>query len=76
MGTEVRVGTAVILSVFTNREETLVTVPDCTVRPEEERLVAASDGSTGTAAVTTAGASAPSELVLLREEPEIEMSKQ
>ena len=32
-----RVGTAVMLSVFTRREETLVTVPDCTVRPEEGR---------------------------------------
>lgn len=28
-----RLGTAVMPSVFTRREETLVTVPDCTVRP-------------------------------------------
>jgi hypothetical protein len=64
---EFRAGTAVILSVFTSREDTLVTVPDCTVRPgdgSEPSAVCAVGVST---VVATGGASAPSELVLVRD---------
>ena len=67
-----RVGTAVILSVSTSRDETLVTVPDWTVRPVEveglSRTASAGGGSTGTEAEE---ATPPTELVLERQEPEL-----
>lgn len=66
---ELRVGMAAVLSVSTSREDTLVTVPDCTVRPGEgrelslETAASAGDGNTGTAAAA-GGTIAPPELVL------------
>lgn len=62
---ELRVGTAVTLSVSTSREDTLVTVPDCTVRPGEGReLALEAAGKTG--AATAGGTITPPELVLRR----------
>ena len=64
-----REGTAVILSVSTSRDETLVTVPDWTVRPGEEggmsRTPSAGGASTGRE--EGGGATPPTELVLIRD---------
>lgn len=61
-----------ILSVSTSRDETLVTVPDWTVRPVEveglSRTASAGGGSTGTEA---GEATPPTELVLERQEPKL-----
>lgn len=71
---EVRGGAAEILPVSTRREDTLVTVPDCTIRPGgEERgrggsgAVDSVDGVKSAAAVEAGGAAPSPELVLRSE---------
>ena len=68
---EFRVGTGATLSLSTSRDDTLVTVPDCTVSPGEGRELALEaaardgDGNTGVAA-EAGGTTTPPELVLGR----------